>query len=82
MPPLLTTMKERISPIWKSATLQFERGKQWLTRPRDPIDWKTARARASSWQLPKSIAARALAGTLESVGRSVVGNCGSHLRKG
>jgi len=29
-PPLLTTMKERISPIWMAAVRQFERGKQWL----------------------------------------------------
>jgi Pentapeptide repeats (8 copies) len=39
MPPLLTTMKERVSPIWKSATLQFERGRQWLMPRRRMAPW-------------------------------------------
>jgi hypothetical protein len=30
MPPLLTTLKDRLSPFWKSAVLQFDRGRQWL----------------------------------------------------
>jgi uncharacterized protein YjbI with pentapeptide repeats len=60
MPPLIPMLKERVSPIWKSATLQFERGWQWLTRPRNPINWKTVRTRANSWLLrPRSIASRA-----------------------
>jgi hypothetical protein len=29
-PPLLTTLKERLSPLWKSAVPHFERGRQWV----------------------------------------------------
>ena len=32
MSPLLTTMKERVSPIWKSAVHQLDRGLQWIRR--------------------------------------------------
>jgi Flp pilus assembly protein TadB len=39
MSPLLTTMKERISPIWKSVKLQFESGRQWLIMRQQPAFW-------------------------------------------
>jgi hypothetical protein len=57
MPPLLKMLKEHISRIWASVSPQLE----WLTRPRNPIDWNTVRTRARSWLLPNSIASRALA---------------------
>ena len=67
MPPPLKTLKERLSPIWASAASQLERGRQWLTRSRDPIDWKTVRTRANPWLLPNTIASRALAAVILAV---------------
>src|SRR5215469_9666541 len=60
MRTLLTTLKERIPPIWTAAMRQFECSRQWLTRPRDPIDWKAIRTNAGSRLTPKSMASRAV----------------------
>jgi hypothetical protein len=58
---MLTTLRECLSPIRASVAPQLERGRLWLTRPRDPIDWKTVRTRAGSWLLLNSIASRVVA---------------------
>jgi uncharacterized protein YjbI with pentapeptide repeats len=58
MPPLLMTLKDRLSPIWKSAVLQLERGRQWLMAPRDPIIWAAVRTKLITVKLPSTYAGR------------------------
>jgi uncharacterized protein YjbI with pentapeptide repeats len=59
-----TTVKYRTSPIWKSAVPRFERGRLWLTAPRDPVCWKGPVDSARTWFPLKSIAARITAGLI------------------
>jgi uncharacterized protein YjbI with pentapeptide repeats len=51
----LTTMKERLSPIWTAVAHQFERLKRWLIPLKSPIDWKAVRTQAAPWLVPQSI---------------------------
>ena len=46
MPPLIPALKERVALIQKSVTGNLRHWWQWLTLPRDPIDWKSLRTRA------------------------------------
>jgi hypothetical protein len=55
-------VKERASPVWKSASAHLWHVWLWLTVPRDPVDWKGALAKASTWLQLRTIASRVIAG--------------------
>ena len=61
MPPLLMTITERLSPMWKAASGYLQRGHHWLTAPRDPVAWKAILAEAASLRLSNTNASRILA---------------------
>jgi hypothetical protein len=52
----------RASPVWKSASVHLSRVWSWLTVHRDPVDWKGALAKASTWLQLRTIASRVIAG--------------------
>jgi Pentapeptide repeats (8 copies)/Protein of unknown function (DUF2934) len=58
---LSRTVKERASSIWKSASAHLWHVWLWLTVPRDPVDWKGALAKASTWLQLRTIS-RVIAG--------------------